>query len=174
MDIQTFLELFPGQWFAQRTSYALIEGKEESNKAQLVIEGLASTEPEVVKIRQTQHIKPEETLITIKNSWDNSVDWGKTKQQGSSLLIFVPDATNSNQGKVLQLLPRQSVTKGEYCLGEDKALTLSLQAGEFTYQERVWFVSPNLRLRTAIKYKDDETIQTSFYSEIRRTVNPEK
>jgi hypothetical protein len=55
-------------------------------------------------------------------------------------------------------------------LGVDEALTLTTENKGIDIEERQWFVSDNLRMRTTIVKKGEQVIQTSFYSEIRKAV----
>jgi hypothetical protein len=59
---------------------------------------------------------------------------------------------------------------GQFAIGEDEALTLTTQHGETSSEERLWFASPNLRLRTSILKEANGFSATSFCSEIRMGV----
>ncbi|MGH2415086.1 MAG: phycobiliprotein lyase, partial [Microcystaceae cyanobacterium] len=110
------------------------------------------------------------TLGGTKANWDNSVDSGKTKQIGSSLIVFLPNTDNAHIGKLLRTAnnPQTSLVAGRYILGNDEALTLMTEDERTYSEERLWFASPNLRLRTSlIKYSGSFSAM-AFYSEIRR------
>lgn len=167
MEIREFLELSEGKWFSQRTTYHLTQEQGESTKAELSIERLLADSPEVVKLCQQYQIDPSLAWGGTKISWDNSVDWGKPKQIGSSLLVFLRDRENNQIGQFLRS-GGELKSIGRYIIGNDRALTLIVE-DESTYaEERQWFASPNLRLRTTIVKNTDGFTQTSFYSEIRR------
>ena len=53
-------------------------------------------------------------------------------------------------------------------LAEDEALNLTLEVGDFLMEERIWFASENLRLRTSLIKGNNGYSRTAFYSEIRR------
>lgn len=167
MDIKKFLDLSAGKWFSQRTTY-LDENKAQSSKADLTVELLASDSSTIVKLCENARLDPQHSLGGLTTSWDNSVDWGKPKQIGSIVIAVVPNADNEKTGKVL----RQGETNGsgEYLLGEDGALTLIIETDKISAEERQWFASDNLRLRTAVvRNKNSGAIlQTAFYSEIRK------
>ena len=57
---------------------------------------------------------------------------------------------------------------GHYTLGQDEALTLIIETEDIYAEERQWFASENLKLRTIMMRHNDGTQQTSFYSEIRK------
>lgn len=170
MEIKEFIELSVGQWFAQRTSYQLQAETADNSKSEITIEMLSRDNPELVKICQKHQIEPNLTLAT-KTSWDNSVDWGKPKETGFNLLILVPDTQNHQVGKLLTgNVVEQKI--GHYQMGEDEALTLIVEEGNNHTSERLWFASPNLRLRTSLLKNNNNFSSTAFYSEIRRVVTP--
>jgi hypothetical protein len=170
MDIKEFLELSEGRWFSQRTSYHLINGKAENSKADVAIELFSETDRDVLEFCQNNKIQLNGELRATKISWDNSVDWGKPKQQGSSKLVLIPDANNSRVGKLIGAIamPGRSLKVGRYAIGNDEALTLIVEDGGSYFEERQWFAGKNLRLRTTLFRNGDGVEQTCFYSEIRK------
>lgn len=170
MNIKNFLELCHGNWFSQRTNYYLDSEKIVNSKADIAVEFLASENSRVVQLCQENQINAQLSLGAIASSWDNTPDWGKPKQQGSSIVVLIPDHHNSDEGKILQTInkkPSLSNT-GSYILGQDRALTLTMETQNFTIEERIWFASDNLRLRTIITQDAPGKMQTIFYSEIRK------
>ena len=91
MDLQEFLETSTGNWFTQRTSYQLVEGQCNNNKAEITIEKLPFDHPKVVKLCEQFGISSHLNCGGTQIFWDNSVDWGQVKEKGSSLLVFIPD-----------------------------------------------------------------------------------
>ncbi len=170
MDIKEFLDLSAGKWFAQRTRYNLDSQKTENSKSEIKIEILSHDTPEMIRLCQQNHIDPGITLGGKKVSWDNSVDWGKTKQNGCAIVIFIADRDSLQIGKLLRTIgnPQPKLIAGRYIMGNDEALTLIIEEGNTYSEERLWFASPNLRLRTTLIKHSDGFSTTSFYSEIRK------
>ncbi|ELR97323.1 phycobiliprotein lyase [Gloeocapsa sp. PCC 73106] len=170
MEIQEFLDLSVGNWFCQRTTYLLNPEKAENSKSEMTITPLDSAHPDSVRLRQEHHLDTNQTLVGIKSAWNNSVDWGKPKIEGSSLLVVVPDQQHPHTGKLLQStnLKDQPSLLGNYLIGKDDALTLTVTTPEMTISERIWFPSANFRLRTSFIEAKAGWIKTSFYSEIRK------
>jgi phycoerythrin-associated linker protein len=170
MALKTFLNLCTGNWFSQRTNYSLSGDKTESGKADLSITMITPNDSRITQICQQHRIDPQNSLGGLLYSWDTSVDWGKPKQQGSSLIVFVPDGENATTGKLLtNVTPKPGVkSSGTYILGQDEALTLTIDTGDTNAEERLWFASDNLRLRTTVIKNSTETTHTTFYSEIRK------
>lgn len=170
MDIKTFLNLCTGNWFSQRTNYNLGGEKTESSKADLSITMITPEDSQITQLSQQYRIDSKQSLGGLLYSWDNSVDWGKTKQQGSSLIVFIPDAEDAITGKLLTNATPHVGAKsfGTYIYGQDEALTLTINTGNIQAEERLWFASDNLRLRTTVIKNSTQITHTTFYSEIRK------
>lgn len=169
MQIQEFLQLSSGKWFSQRTSYQLNPEKAENSKSEITINQLELQDPYLLTLCEEHRIDTQAVLGGIKSAWDNSVDWGKPKAQGFSVLVVIPD-TPENLGKILQKtnLSDQPSLSGYYTIGNDEALTMIIETPDLIIKERLWFPSENLRLRTCIIQSQQGWTQTSFYSEIRK------
>jgi phycoerythrin-associated linker protein len=170
MDIKEFITLCAGQWFSQRTSYQLAAQKVENNKSDIAIDLLPIDHAEVIALCQPHHLDTGSSLGGLKASWNNAVDWGQPKQIGSTLLVFLPTADDPSIGKLLK--SGNPSLLGHYHLRQDEALTLTIESDRGQFEERLWFASPNLRLRTTIIQHPDKTSQTVFYSEIRKMIAP--
>ncbi len=170
MDIQEFLELTAGNWFSQRTNYNLIEQKVANSKAEIGIEDLAEDATEVRELCAKHNINQTAKAIAFRISWDNSPDWGKPKQKGSTIMLIVPDVEDSQRGQFIRTSSGfgQSLAIGRYVFGEDLALTLIVEKDNFYAEERQWFAGENLRLRTSSTKNANSITQTTFYSDIRR------
>jgi hypothetical protein len=170
MKIGEFLDLCAGKWFSQRSSYHLDTIKVDNCKSELTIEKLPQEHPEVITLCQHYQVNPGETLGGTKSLWDNSVDWGKPKQIGFAMIVLVPDRDNPQIGKLLRAAGTLSKTPlaGRYILGNDEALTLIVEEENTYLEERLWFASPNLRLRTSLVKNSQGFSKTAFYSEIRK------
>jgi phycoerythrin-associated linker protein len=168
MDIKTFVTQSEGEWFSQRTRYQVIGKEPDNSKANLTVE-LLKDDPAIAQLCQEYQISDSQICLGLKTSWDNSVDWGKPKQMGSSFWAIIPEEKNPQIGKVLRSGGLQNPSsQGIYAIGADAALTLTIAENNICTEERIWFASENLRLRTLLVSNGQEFIQTSFYSEIRR------
>lgn len=168
MDIKAFLTNCAGEWFTQRTNYNLDGSTVESNKANITVEFIPPDNPQIVALASQNRIEPSLSLGGLKYSWDTSVDWGKPKQQGNTLLILVSDRENSQTGMLFKTAMNSDNISGRYILGEDEALTLIIETEDLYAEERQWFAGENLRLRTTVTKDKAGLTTTTFYSEIRR------
>jgi hypothetical protein len=187
MKITEFLNLNTGEWFSQRTNYHLHQQTAENSKANLTIELIEPEKPQIVQLCQENKLNRHLIVGSLQHSWDNSVDWGKPKQQGSALILFIPDDDCTEQGKIIQTITgkNSNINLGSYLLkrgldfteadreefvpgSSDYVLTLRMTTEQIEVQERLWFASDNLRLRTTIVKEATAIMQTFFYSEIRK------
>ena len=166
MDVIEFFELSAGKWFSQRTVHNLHSGELQAGKSDLKIEILTASDAAVVKLCQQHSINPASTRLTsVRISWDGISDRDKAKQIGSTTLAIVPNPDNPNEGKVLQ-----DKGNSRYVMGDD-VLTLITESDTLHAEERLWYLMPNLRLRTSVVKQANGTEQASFCSEIRMGVS---
>ncbi len=170
MNIIEFFELSAGQWFSQRTVHCLNSGKLQAGKSNLVIEFLPSNDSGVMQLSQQHEIDPNAALAGLQLSWDGTVEGNAKKLIGSTLLVIVAQAETENEGLLLQSRKdfNHKTLKGRYILGEDEVLTLITESDDFYAEERLWYLMPNLRLRTSFVKHKDGLKQAAFCSEIRK------
>ena len=163
MDVSEFFELSAGKWFSQRTVHNLNSGELQAGKSDLKIEILTASDAAVVKLCQQHSINPASTgLTSVRISWDGIPDRDKAKQIGSTILAIVPNPDNPSEGQVLQ-----EKGNSRYVMGSDDVLTLITESDTVYAEERLWYLIPNLRLRTSVVKQANGTEQASFCSEIR-------
>ncbi len=169
MDIQEFFELSAGKWFSHRTSHHLAFKQSESGKSDITIEMLAQDDPEVIKLCQQYEVDPTLAQCGARVSWNGTMEWDEEKHTGSTVLVPVPNADNSNEGKLLREMgyAEKTPVAGSYIMGSDGALTLITEYETMSSEERLWFASPNLRMRVSVLKRFGGFSMASFTSEIR-------
>jgi hypothetical protein len=169
MDIREFFEVSAGRWFSQRSSHHLAFKQTEGGKSELKIEMLEATDPEVIKLCQQYEVDPASALCGARVSWDGTMEWDEEKHQGSTVLVPIPDSEAPHQGKLLREMgyAEKAPVAGRYSMGTDDALTLITEYETMYSEERLWFASPNLRLRTSILKRFGGFSMASLSSEIR-------
>ena len=169
MNIQEFFELSAGKWFSHRTSHHLAFKQSEDGKSDITIEMLAQDHPEVVKLCQQYEIDPALAQCGARVSWNGTMAWDEEKHTGSTVLVAVPDADNPNAGKLLREMgyAEKTPVAGRYIMGSDEALTLLTEYETMSSEERLWFASPNLRMRVSVLKRFGGFSMASFTSEIR-------
>jgi hypothetical protein len=166
MDIKEFFELSAGKWFSQRSSHHPAAPQSAGDRSNLQFDFLDKTDPSIVQACQHSQLNPEAAVCGLRITWDGSSNVGNTKQQGTLLLVPLADAATPNQGKLLRQ-NGTNLTIGHYLLGGDEALTLITDVDQRHVEERLWYASPNLRMRTNIVKDADGLSLSSFATEIR-------
>ena len=174
MEVLAFLESCTGKWFSQRTRYDFDQNNAENQKSELNMEKINPGDAELQSLCQAYQIKSTQTLGGIKTSWETIGDWGATKQKGSTLWLFSPDDEVGLTGKLFRSVakPGSLMLSGRYLLAADESLTLILESDTVYTEERLWFASANLRLRTSLIQQRDRFSYSAFYSEIRKLPAP--
>ncbi|MFB2936214.1 phycobiliprotein lyase [Aerosakkonemataceae cyanobacterium BLCC-F154] len=169
MDIKEFFEMSAGKWFSQRTSHHLAFKQSESGKSDIRIEMLPADDPEVLELCKQYEIDPNLTWGGARVSWDGTMEWDEEKHAGSSVLVPIPDPDKPGEGKLLRDVgyAEKAGVAGRYVMGSDGAMTLITEYETMYSEERIWFASPNLRLRTSILKRFGGFSMASFCSEIR-------
>jgi CpeS-like protein len=174
MNVREFFELSAGKWFSQKTSQHLTLKQSEQGKSDLVIDILPTDNPRVAQLCQQAGVEPNSLWGGIKYVWKGTVSWdtqpqNTTTPQGESIAIAIPDAPAANTGKFVHQIGGSNLPPqvARYSLGDDNALTFITDTDNIRSEERVWFESDNVRLRTTIVTQSSGDSLASFYSEIR-------
>ncbi|HEY9614037.1 phycobiliprotein lyase [Allocoleopsis sp.] len=175
MDIKEFFEQSAGKWFSQRTGHHPAFKQAESGQSNITIEILAADAPEVVQLCQQYHIEPRLAVCGARVTWDGTMEWyeDKGKRSGSTVLVPVPNPDKANEGQLLRKMAdaQKAPVTGRYVIGNDDALTMITEYETMYSEERLWFASPNFRLRTTILKHSGGFSMASLYSEIRMGVS---
>lgn len=170
MDIVSFVETLAGKWFSQRTTHYLGHQSSKAGQSNLLIEVLPATDASLVQVCETQGQDPTHIACGLKVDQDSRMDGDTSNTQRTTVMVML-QPTAEGKGIVLQASPQAAVAQGEYGL-DNEVLTLTTQTPEGTVEERLWFVNPNLRMRTSVFKVGDTEQMASFCSEIRMGVAP--
>ena len=168
MDIVNFFETLAGKWFSQRTSHNLAEQSSQAGQSNLLIEFLPATDGDLAQACTPLGQDPSQIACGLRIHQDSQLD-GETQKIQTSGLMVIMTPTEAGDGVLLQAAAASPARQGRYRLdGEVLTIVTPTEAGQV--EERLWFVNPNLRMRTSV-VKAGETVQvTSFCSEIRMGV----
>ncbi|MGB3239461.1 MAG: phycobiliprotein lyase [Geitlerinemataceae cyanobacterium] len=169
MEIQEFFQQCAGKWFSQRTSHALPPQELEIGKSDLWIDLLKPDDPAIDRLCQQCGIDPGLAVCGMQTKWEGTVGASPNKESGSALLVAIADGNDSRTGKFLQLVncPGESPLMGQYIVNTDESIALKIESDTLQTEERLWFVSSNLRERTSIITHVNGSSYASFCSEIR-------
>jgi hypothetical protein len=157
MTIQEFFALSVGKWFSQRTTHQLASQKSEHSKSEIVIELLTADD--------VKEFCPQVDWGGIQVVSKPVADWSSPKNTNmtATTTLLAPTAV----GELAWVLNGKKNPVGQVAIGSDEAVTFTVSNGQFTSLERIWFASPNLRLRSIVQETSDGIQLASFCSEIR-------
>ncbi|MGF1571267.1 MAG: phycobiliprotein lyase [Nodosilinea sp.] len=165
MTIVTFFETLAGKWFSQRTTHDLVNQSSQAGQSNLLIELLPATDASLIQVCQQLGHDPGRIACGLKVNQDSRMD-GDTQNTQSSTLMVILDVADDGGGVMLQVASSTTATQGEYRL-DNEVLTLTTQTADGLLEERLWFVNPNLRMRTSVFKVNGAEHLASFCSEIR-------
>ena len=171
MDVKEFFELSAGKWFSQKTSHHLTLKQSEHGKSDLVIGILPSDDPQVAQLCQQAGVEIGSVSAAVKYTWKGTSQWdaqpqNAANQQGETIVVSIPATADARYGKLIRTTAATPIIAA-YTLGDDDALNLVTQDEHQRSEERVWFESNNVRVRTTIVTQASGESLASFYSEIR-------
>ena len=172
MNIEEFFDLSVGKWFAHRSSHNLSAQESQEGKSDIFIEKLSTSHSKIVELCEQYQVLSSSRTFGVKINWNDTTKLNQ-KETGSTILAFVPNEENNSEGKLLR--PFNTGDKpvaGHYIMGSDEALSLIVQNGAISTEERIWFVHKNVRMRVSrVKNSCGLNIAT-FTSEIRMGGTP--
>jgi CpeS-like protein len=170
MNIEEFFHLSAGKWFAHRTTHDLTSNQPTEAKSEIVIEELTTNAAEVIQLCELYQVQTNQASCGIKATWNDTTKLNQ-KNTGSVVLVLVPNSDNQEEGEFLRSIKDgEKPVPGHYKLGSDESLTLTTKSETICSEERMWFASPNLRMRVSVIKQSDSCSVTSFISEIRMGV----
>ncbi|MCU0536260.1 MAG: phycobiliprotein lyase [Hydrococcus sp. Prado102] len=172
MDIVKFVKLSLGRWRSQRSAHHLAFAHFEAVTSTIDIVALAQDNPEVVNLCQSYQIDPKLAISPFRMSWEGESDWDEQEVlKGTTVLVPIPDSNTPNKGCLLrdQGYAETIPAVGNYTITEDGTFILQTQYDRATAEEKIWFATPNLRLRVSLIKTSEGTgvVTASFSSEIR-------
>lgn len=153
MGAMDFFRLSEGRWVSQRVTHHLAMRRTELGQLEITTSILEPNSPAVEAICQMHDIRPTDAIGGLDVSWQGSMAWdekGKT-QDGSTVLVLVPDADNVKAGRLLREkgYAETAPVVGRYLVDEQDGLVLLTDYSTMSSVERFSFPSEALRLRTS-------------------------
>lgn len=166
-----FFRRSAGKWRSQRTTHHLAFRRAEVGSSDIFVETLAAGHPKIVEICQLHQVDPSLAVGGAFVSWDGSMAWDKEEEnhQGTTVFALVPDRDDPRQGSLLRERGYAEIVPvaGRYYLDDDNALVLVTEYETMSTQERFWFASPDLRLRTSTVQRFGGFNTATFCAEMR-------
>lgn len=167
---EKFINQSIGEWKSIRSSHSLAFQEFENTNSNILIKQININNQVVQKLLDKFQFD-EEPLLAIEIAWHAISDWEEREsQEDKTVLVFLPKEEFSglilrNKGYAESI---QSYS--EYFFEDKNKLTLKTIYSGSTSEEKIWFLSENIRARfSVIKEKINKSIlQTSYSTEIRK------
>ncbi len=168
--VMDFFRQSEGQWMTQRTSHHLAFRQSENGRSTLLISVLDIDDPKVVSTCQMHDVDPALAAGGARVRWNGEQDWDNDEYKGDVILVPLPNPEDPSRGRLLrdQGYAEKVPVIGHYRMEPDGAMILTTAYEMTESEERLWFASPNLRLRTSVVKRFGGFSMASFCSEIRK------
>jgi phycoerythrin-associated linker protein len=170
MDMAQFVHNSIGCWKSQRSAHHLAFAHFEAVQSEIQISLLQVTDPPVQDLCRQYHIDPIRAIAPFSMSWQGQSDWEDSEpSQGSCVLVPIPDPDGAGQLLRSQGYAEEIPAIGRYVFLPDGTFVLTTPYDRASAEERIWFVTPQMRCRVSlIKTRSGTGVVTaSFASEIR-------
>ncbi|MBW3041369.1 phycobiliprotein lyase [Prochlorococcus marinus] len=173
MNIDEFFLKSVGEWNSMRSGHSLAFQEFEEIRSRIKIIPAKSNDSRVIKLLKDNLVTTNQENKAFLISWDAKSEWSeknqKEKLSGESILL--PIKFSKTEGKIIrsvgytEAIPVISL----YKILEDGTLIIHSSYDHICTEERIWFVSNNLRSRSSVTkaINSSAILQTSYASEIR-------
>ncbi|ESA37801.1 homodimeric phycobilin -iii family [Leptolyngbya sp. Heron Island J] len=164
MQNVNFFKKQGGRWFSQRTTHYLKTGGSKAGKSDLEITYFDENDDTVVRLCGEAHWPAADAVGGLRIVQKSTIIGGKTRNQ-STLLVAI--ATDDKSGKLLSQPEGQPISQLSQYRFENDVLTITTDANGLRAEERWWFITDKLRMRTHVLSDKEGQTMASFCSEIR-------
>jgi phycoerythrin-associated linker protein len=177
MTIEQFVAQSSGKWRSMRSGHSLAFQQFEEVLSEVIIEEIDKENTAVKQLLESSIItNQDEHLVTspFRMEWCAESDWEPEdpSEVSSGSCIIVPLTKDNCSGKLIRSVgyAESEAAISEYQFLDDGTFTLTTQYEQSIAEERIWFVSENVRCRSSVLRTSAGSgiLQTSFASEVRR------
>ena len=173
MTIEQFVAQSIGDWKSMRSGHSLAFQIFEDVVSEISIISIQKDDPRVLKLLNKIGISSE-GICPFFMKWEADSDWEPDNpgevSKGECLLIPIPE--DNSTGRLIRSIGYAELEEAisTYHILDDGTFTLKTQYGQSIAEERIWFVSDNVRCRSSIIRTSEGAgiLQASFASEVRR------
>tara|TARA_B100000700_G_scaffold330962_1_gene460350 strand:- start:1254 stop:1787 length:534 start_codon:yes stop_codon:yes gene_type:complete len=173
MQIEQFFLKSVGEWNSMRSGHSLAFQQFEEIRSKIKIITTEIHEPKVIKLIKDNSININEVKHAFLITWQAKSEWDDLtqKENSSGESILIPLKITQTEGKIIRSSGYTEAIEliSSYKIVNDGTLVIYSKYNNISTEERIWFVSNNLRSRTSITRAIDSLaiLQTSYASEIR-------
>ena len=173
MKIEHFFIKSVGEWNSMRSVHSLAFQEFEEIRSKIKIIPANPDDSRVIKLFKDNSITTHKEKKAFLICWETKSEWDDENEKGKSSgeSILIPLEISQKEGRLIrsvgytEAIPIISL----YKLLDDGTLIISSKYNHIYTEERIWFISKNLRSRSSVTRAIDSSaiLQTSYASEIR-------
>ena len=177
MTIEQFVAQSSGKWRSMRSGHSLAFQQFEEVLSEVTIEEISKDDSAVKQLLESS-LANKHNLDTIsspfKMEWCAESDWepDDPSEVSSGSCIIVPLVKDICSGTLIRSVgyAEAEAAISEYNFSNDGTFTLTTNYEQSIAEEKIWFVSENVRCRSSVLRTSagSGVLQTSFASEVRR------
>ena len=177
MTIEQFVAQSSGKWRSMRSGHSLAFQQFEEVLSEVTIESISKDDSAVKQLLESS-LANKHNLETIsspfKMEWCAESDWEPEdpSEVSSGSCIIIPLVKDISSGTLIRSVgyAEAEAAISEYNFSNDGTFTLTTNYEQSIAEEKIWFVSENVRCRSSVLRTSagSGVLQTSFASEVRR------
>ena len=177
MTIEQFVAQSSGKWRSMRSGHSLAFQQFEEVLSEVTIEAISKDDSAVKQLLESS-LANKYNLDTIsspfKMEWCAESDWEPEdpSEVSSGSCIIIPLVKDISSGTLIRSIgyAEAEAAISEYNFSNDGTFTLTTNYEQSIAEEKIWFVSENVRCRSSVLRTSagSGVLQTSFASEVRR------
>ena len=177
MTIEQFVAQSSGKWRSMRSGHSLAFQQFEEVLSEVTIEEISKDDSDVKQLLESS-LANKHNLETIsspfKMEWCAESDWEPEdpSEVSSGSCIIIPLVKDIFSGTLIRSVgyAEAEAAISEYNFSNDGTFTLTTNYEQSIAEEKIWFVSENVRCRSSVLRTSagSGVLQTSFASEVRR------
>ena len=177
MTIEQFIAQSEGSWRSMRSGHSLAFQQFEEVLSEITIELIDTNNQEVHNLYQIYKQEKGDGytfMQPFKMTWSAESDWepDDPSEVSSGTCIIIPLKENDEKGLLIRSLgyAESQMVESSYEFLNDGTFILKTHYEQSIAEERIWFVSENVRCRSSILKTSEGSgiLQTSFASEVKR------
>ena len=177
MTIEQFVAQSVGQWRSMRSGHSLAFQQFEDVLSEISIKHIDkqdSTVQDLLSTTASNQALSSDVVAPFRMEWSAESDWEPEdpSQVSSGSCIIIPLKTNDYSGLLIRSVgyAESELAESTYQFLDDGTFLLTTHYEQSIAEERIWFVSDNVRCRSSVLKTSagSGVLQTSFASEVRR------
>jgi len=173
MQIEQFFLKSVGEWNSMRSGHSLAFQEFEEIRSKIKITPARTNDNRLTKLVKDNLITSNAVNKAFLINWEPKNEWGEENQKEnySGESIIVPIEISKTEGKIIRSVGYTEAIQivSLYKILDDGTLIIYSDYSHTCTEERIWFISNNVRSRSSVTRAIDSLaiLQTSYASEIR-------